>query len=95
MAARRRIGDDRFLDVHHVELIADPLGTMRRIYEFLALDLDDATERMMRDWQATNQSGAHGAHTYRPADFGLDAEHIRSDFDAYIEHFGVEVDRKR
>jgi hypothetical protein len=95
MEARSRIGEDRFLDVHHVELIADPLGTVRRIYEFLGLNLDPKAEKMMKDWQASNRSGAHGTHTYDPADFGLNADQIRADYDFYIEHFGVEVEGKR
>jgi hypothetical protein len=95
MEARRRIGEDRFLDVHHVDLIKDPAGTIRRVYEFLGLPLDQITERVMHEWQTTNRSGAHGAHTYAPADFGLSAEQIRSDYQFYIEHFGVEVEDRR
>ena len=82
--ARRRIGEDRFLDVHHVDLIRDPRGTIRRVYEFLGLNLDHTTEFMMKEWQARNRSGAHGAHKYAPADFGLSAGQIRSDYDFYI-----------
>jgi hypothetical protein len=93
--ARGRIGDHRFLDVHHIELIADPLGTMHRIYNFLGLRLDEKAERMMKEWQASNRSGAHGIHTYSSADFGLSDEQIRSDFSFYIDHFGVAVEDKR
>ena len=39
IAARARIGEDRFLDVHHRDLIADPMGTVRRVYDFLGLEL--------------------------------------------------------
>jgi hypothetical protein len=95
MAARKRIGEERFLDVHHVELIADAPGTIRRVYEFLGLDLDHTTELKMKEWQAINRSGAHGAHRYAPADFGLSTEQIHSDYRTYIEHFGVEVEGGR
>jgi Sulfotransferase family len=95
MAARGRIGEDRFLDVHHVELIADPLGTVRRVYEFLGLDLDHHAELMMNEWQAANRSGAHGAHHYELAEFGLRAEQIHDEYDFYIEHFAVEVEGTR
>jgi hypothetical protein len=95
MKARGRIGEDRFLDVHHVDLIRDPRGTIRRVYEFLGLNLDEKTELTIKEWQTANRSGAHGAHKYAAADFGLTAEQIRSDYDFYIEHFGVEVEGKR
>ena len=38
--ARARIGEDRFLDVHHEDLNADPMGTVARVYDFLGLELD-------------------------------------------------------
>jgi hypothetical protein len=95
IAARGRIGEDKFLDVHHVELIADPLGTIRRIYEFLGVNLDEKAELMMKEWQASNRSGSHGTHKYEPADFGLSAAQIRADYDFYIEHFGVEIEGRR
>jgi len=95
IAARGRIGEDKFLDVHHVELIADPLGTIRRIYEFLGVNLDEKAELMMKEWQASNRSGSHGTHNYEPADFGLSAAQIRADYDFYIEHFDVEIESGR
>ncbi len=95
MRRRGRIGEDRFLDVHHVELIADPAGTIRRVYEFLGLPLDHKTELTIKEWQVTNRSGAHGTHHYDPADFGLSAEQIHSEYEFYIERFGVELEGKR
>ena len=51
IAARARLGEERFLDVHHRELIADPMGTVRRIYEFLGLELRPSVEQAILDWQ--------------------------------------------
>ena len=45
IAARARIGEARFLDVHHRDLIADHLGTVRGIYEFLGLELQPSVEQ--------------------------------------------------
>jgi hypothetical protein len=92
MAARARLGEDRFLDVHHRELAADPLGAIRRIYGFLGLELGPGVERAITDWHEANRSGSHGTHRYTAEEFGLRADQIRSDFDFYIKHFGVEVE---
>ena len=51
IAARARIGEDRFLDVHHRELVADPMGTVRRVYDFLGLELTPTVEQTIADWQ--------------------------------------------
>ena len=89
MAARSRIGEGRFLDVHHKEFVADPFGTITRIYRFLDRELQPKVLDRMREWHAKNRSGAHGVHRYTPEQFGLSASKIRSDFEAYMQRFGV------
>jgi hypothetical protein len=90
--ARARIGEDRFLDVHHEDLNTDPMGTVGRVYDFLGLDLEPATARVIDDWQRANRTGARGAHRYTPEQFGLYAAQIRDDYDFYIRRFDVHVD---
>jgi hypothetical protein len=91
IAARGRLGEERFLDVHHEDLNTDPLGTLARIYGFLGLTLDADVERTIDEWQRANRTGAKGAHTYTPEQFGLRAEQIREDYDFYIRHFDVRI----
>lgn len=90
IAARARLGEDRFLDVHHRQLIRDPMGQVRRVYAFLDLELTPDVEKAIGDWQVVNRSGAHGAHRYTPEEFGLTAAQLRSDFEFYVSHFDVE-----
>jgi hypothetical protein len=92
IAARARIGEERFLDVHHQELASDPLGAIRRIYRFLNLELNPTVEQAIVNWHQANRSGSQGTHHYTAEEFGLQASQIRSDFDFYIDHFGVEVE---
>jgi hypothetical protein len=92
MAARARIGDDRFLDVHHRQLAADPMGTVRRVYDWLGLELTPAVEQAVLAWQRDNHPGAHGTHRYTPEQFGLEVGRIRSDYDFYTRHFDVELE---
>ncbi len=90
IAARTRIGDDRFLDVHQRQLAVDPVGAVRRVYAWLGLELTPAVERAIDAWHGANRPGAHGTHRYTAEQFGLDAAQIRSDYDFYIRHFDVE-----
>ena len=89
---RARIGEDRFLDVHHRELVTDPKGTIRRVYDWLGLELTPAVEQTIFDWQEANAMGAKGTHRYTAEQFGLSVEQIRSDYDFYIRHFDVAVE---
>jgi hypothetical protein len=89
---RARIGEDRFLDVHHRDLVGDPKGIVRRIYEWLDLELTPSVEQVILEWQGANRMGAGGTHHYTAEQFGLSAEQIRSDYDFYIRHFDVAVE---
>ena len=89
---RARIGEDRFLDVQHRELVTDPKGTVRRVYDWLGLDLTPPVEQTIFTWQASNTVGAKGTHQYTAEQFGLSVEQIRSDYDFYIRHFDVAVE---
>jgi len=92
IAARARIGEEHFFDVHHRELIADHLGTVRRIYDFLGLELQPPVAQAIVDWQEANRSGAHGTHRYTAEQFGLSTAELRSDYDFYIRRFGVALE---
>jgi sulfotransferase family protein len=92
IAARQRMGDDRFHDVHHHDMVADPIGTLRRIYAFLELELRPSVEQNVLDWHQRNRSGAHGTHRYTAEQFGLTTAQIHSDFDHYIRTFGVKTE---
>jgi hypothetical protein len=92
IAGRAAVGEDRFLDVHHRELVADPMGTVRRIYEWVGLDLTPESEAAIAAWNDENRSGSHGTHRYTAEEFGLSAGQLRADFDTYVRHFDVELE---
>jgi hypothetical protein len=93
IAARSRIGDERFLDVHHRDLVADPMGELHRIYQWLGLELGAPVERAMAEWQTANRAGAHGIHRYTAEQYGLSDARVRSDYDFYIRRFDVQIER--
>ncbi len=92
IAARERLGEERFFDVHHNELARDPIGVLRKVYDFLGLAFTDETKVAVEEWQKANRLGAHGEHRYTPEQFGLSAEEIRADYAFYIDRFGVELE---
>jgi len=92
IAARAALGEERFLDVHHCELRDDPLGVLRRIYDFAGLELGPDVEATIVRWSAENAVGAHGVHRYTPEQFGLTAAQLRADFDFYLRRFDIAVE---
>lgn len=91
--ARRKLGSDRFLDIHHTEFVERPMEVLERIYSWLGMELTDAVRAQFEAWRETNHSGAHGAHRYTAEEYGLSADQIRADYDFYIREFNVECGR--
>ncbi len=89
---RARIGEDRFLDVHHRDLVGDPKGTIRAVYGWLGLELTPSVEKSIFDWQEANRMGAQGTHRYTAEQYGLTTAQIRSDYDFYIRRFDVALE---
>jgi Sulfotransferase family len=89
---RALLGEDRFLDVQHRDLVADPQGTVRRVYEWLGLELPHDVATTIFTWQETHAMGTGGSHRYTPEQFGLSADQIRADYDFYIRHFDVSLE---
>lgn len=91
--ARARIGEDRFLDVHHHEFVADPIGVLRRVYDFTGMTLTDTTRDAMAAWSDDNRPGARGKHVYTVEQFGLTEQGLRDQFAFYTDKYGVKLER--
>jgi hypothetical protein len=82
-------GDDGFLDVQYPDLMADPIGVVRAIYEWEGSDYTPEAEAAMLAYMADNQQGKFGRHEYSLEPFGLDAGELAERFKPYVERFGV------
>ena len=88
LAFRRDPGNDaRFFDIGFTEFQADPIGQIRRLYEWLGDELTPATVDRMLAWRADNPKDKHGTHTYDAAQFGITEEALAQRFGPYRDHF--------
>jgi hypothetical protein len=90
LAVRRERPPQQFFDLHLREILADPAGAVRRIYDRFGIAMTDAAERRFRAWKDENPRGRYGEHRYRAEEFGLTDDAIAERFGAYMAHFGVE-----
>lgn len=81
--------DARFLDIGFTTFQADPIAEIRRLYDWLGDDLDDATVERMLAWRADNPKDKHGKHEYDGAQFGITDDALAARFGAYRERFGA------
>jgi len=94
IAARGSHDSAQFHDVMFDELVADPIGAVRRIYERFGLALTAGAEQQMRAWQATTVEGKRDGRPAR-ADLGLDDDRVHERFAAYMRHFDLVPERRR
>jgi len=89
LAVRARVGEERFADVHFHELVADPVATIARTYERLAIPFTGAAEREIAAYAAAHPRGRLGEHRYRLEDWGLDRARVHAAFSFYTDRCGV------
>jgi hypothetical protein len=80
-------GDDRFFDMDFRAVQADPVGQVRRLYEWLGEPVTDEFEAGMRRWWHENAEERELNVHPAPEEFGLDLDQVREGFAPYIERF--------
>lgn len=75
-------------DVYYERLVADPIGTVRGIYDHFGLNWSDAFQERLQAYVREYPRRKHGKHSYSSADFGQTDAAIAKRFAAYSERFG-------
>ncbi len=83
MQVRDSLPADRFFDVDYRDVARDPIGEVRRIYDFLGMRLSPETVKQMEWWVAENRRDKRAPHEYTLDKFGLTEEEIERDFAEY------------
>jgi Sulfotransferase family len=93
---RRMVGiaDDpafplRLAHITYHSLVADPVGTIARVYVAFGLELSPEARGAMAAKVAQAPNGGYGANRYRPEEFGIDRERERERASVYVERFGI------
>ncbi len=81
--------DARFVDLRYVDLVADPVASIRRVYEHIGSELSPSTEAAAAAYAADNRQGKYGRHSYSLGELGLDGAELRDRFATYRERYDV------
>ncbi len=71
------------------DLMADPIGAVRRIYDEQKTELHPLHVRRMEVWMRSRGQDAFGRHGYEADDFGLSLPAIRERYADYIAHYAI------
>ena len=86
---RERLPAERICDVRYTDLVKDPVATVRRIHDELGYAHSDEMEERIQRWLVENPKNKHGRHRYRPEQFGLTEDEIRTAMAPYIKAFDL------
>jgi Sulfotransferase family len=92
LRARERIGDDRFFHMYYHEMMRDPLGVMRRIYDWAGDPLTAETEARMRNWLAGHPQDRFALNSYNLGQYGLTVAQLEPIFAEYLDAFDIELE---
>ncbi len=88
LVQRERCDSERFIDFQYSDLITDPVNILALAYRHFQIPFSDDAEACMRAFLVRDREKAR-VHRYRPEDFGLTADLIRSRFGDYIKQFDI------
>lgn len=80
-----------FVDLDYEDLVADPAAAVRTVLAAAGMDPPADVAGFVDAYRKAQPRHAHGAHTYDPADFGIDPDALRARFSTQGGHDGVEI----
>ncbi len=86
--ARKLLPPGRIIDVGYDDLLADPRGTVERIYRESETPYTEAIDQSVRDLIERDQKSDRPKHRYSPEDFGTTRAQIESELSDYLHDFG-------
>ena len=81
--------EGQIFDVRYADLLADPSGTLSRVYAWLGVDLPAGVLESIEAFLAQRPQDKHGVHQYGFSDTGLDLAVERAKYRDYQDRYGV------
>ncbi len=89
LSVRRNSSSKQFFDVNYTDLIKDPIGTVRRIYDYFGYNFSQQMNENLQRYIKENRQHKHGVHRYSLEQFDLKAEEVNERFKDYCEYFQI------
>lgn len=87
MRYRDTHGSEQFFDLRFADFMADPVGSVRRIYERFDQKLSREGEERLQSWHDDHPQGKHGQHAYEKKEIGVSEEEILERFTEYMDRY--------
>ena len=84
MVEKHKLSDQQIVDVSYSNFIANPLSTIKNIYNRFGLDIDIETENKMEQYLINQRNIKKQKHSYSLEEFGLNEDKISYHLKDYI-----------
>ena len=91
LAYREKHGQDSIYDMQYADVIRDPVGEIKKVYQYFEEPFTAEAEAAMNGYMQANPKGKHGRHSYSLEDYGLTREGVRERYGDYCEQFAIPV----
>jgi len=78
---------ERFLDLYYVDLLADPVSVVRKVYARFDLPFPEKLRERIEEFLQQNPKDRYGKHHYNLEEFGLNLEEETRRYSFYRERF--------
>jgi hypothetical protein len=78
--------------MHYSEMMRDPMGVMRRLYDWAGDPLTPETETRMQNWLAEHPQDRYGVNSYSLEQYGLTVDELKPVFADYLGTFDIELE---
>ncbi len=85
---------DAIYNLYYDDMMRDPIGQMKQVYQWLGFDWTEAAETGMNQWLAENPQGRFGAHSYSLDQWGFTRQELEPYFADYLKVHPVATGRE-
>ncbi len=89
MEVRGKCNQAQFLDVQYHEVMRNPHGAVRKVYDYFGYPYGAHMDRRITLWLARNKQHKKGVHKYSADQFGLSIPEIRERTARYVEAYNI------
>lgn len=86
---RNSIDPAQLCDLNYKDLVADPVGAVRGIYNYFGYHYDKQMDDHIKKWLKENRKHKKGVHRYSLEQFGLNPDIVYPKFKEYIDQFNI------
>lgn len=91
LAYKEKHGWESIYDLQYVDLVADPVNEMKKLYDHFGQPMTTEAEASMKNLLAQNPKGKHGKHDYSLEEYGLSKAIVRERFADYCDRFSIPI----